>query len=598
MSSTQIKSGGVATFSVHIDGSSIPDETSVLKIHVEKGVNQISRAIITIQDGEASTGTFEASSSSTFVPGGTVTIEAGYDSQNKVIFEGIITKQSIRIDPVVGSILEVECRDQAIKMVVGRKSQTFAKKTDSDVMSSLIGNYSGLSSNVTATSEIWPEQVQYYVTDWDFILARAEANGLIVTTLNNQVSVVKPDADTSSVLTVNYGDELLEFNADLDAISQLGNVQASTWDYKTQKLSSAAQSNSYAGPGNLSSSTLSEVAGLSEFDLQTTAPLDPSDLTSWSKAQLVKSDYAKIRGEAKFQGTDLVDPAKYMTFGGLGDRFNGDYLISGVIHDLSEGNWITEVQLGLSPEWFTQEPDVMAPPAAGLLPGARGLFNGTVKKIYEDPDSQYRVLVDIPLFDQNGEGIWARLSNFYATSGAGAFFLPEVGDEVVLGFLNEDPRFPIILGSMYSSSNNKPFNGLEPNEKNSKKAIVSKSGISMEFDDENKVFNITTPGKQTATLNDEDKEITLNDCNGNSIVMSSSGITIKSTKNISIEADQNVSIKGNTGVTIEASAGDVSTNGMNIKQTADMQYSAEGSMTTKINAGMELTMQAAMIMIN
>ena len=55
--------------------------------------------------------------------------------------------------------------------------------------------------------------------------------------------------------------------------------------------------------------------------------------------------------------------------------------------------------------------------------------------MYEDPDSQFRILVSVPLFDPNGEGIWARLTNFYSTNGAGIFFLPEVGDEVVLGFL-------------------------------------------------------------------------------------------------------------------------------------------------------------------
>ncbi len=598
MSETTIKSGGIATFSVSVEGSPVPDDYPILKVHIEKSINRISRAVVTILDGEPNTGKFEASSSSTFVPGGKITIEAGYDNQNKTVFEGIITKQSIRIDEIVGSALEVECRDEAIKMIVGRKSLTFANKTDSDIIKSIIGTYSGLSSEVSATDETWPEQVQYYSTDWDFILARAEVNGLIVTTLNNKVSVVKPDADTSSVLTVNYGDELLEFNADLDAVSQLGNVQASTWDFTTQEVSAKQQSNSYSGPGNLSSKKLSEVVGLSEFDLQTTAPLQTTDLSNWTNAQLVKSDYAKIRGEAKFQGTDLVDPAKYLTLGGLGDRFNGDYLVSGVRHDLSEGNWITEVALGLSPQWFTEEPDVMAPPAAGLLPGARGLFNGTVKKIYEDPDSQYRILVTVPLFDQNGEGIWARLSNFYSTNGAGVFFLPEVGDEVVLGFLNEDPRFPIILGSMYSSTKLKPFDGLDPNEKNSKKAIVSKSKIQLEFDDENVVLTAVTPKKQTLILSDKDEKITLQDSNGNSIIMSSSGIAIKSSKDISIEANQKVSISGNMGITVEASSGDVSTKGMNIKETADMEYSAEGSLTAKLNAGTELTMQAAMIMIN
>jgi Rhs element Vgr protein len=596
--STTITSGGLVTFTVKTNGSAIPDTIDVQSVEVEKGVNRIPIAKIVVIDGTPSTETFEASSSSTFVPGNTVTIEAGYDSKNDVIFKGIITKQSIRIHPGMGSVLEVECRDEAIKMIVGRKSLTYSKKKDSDIMSTIIGNYSGLSADVSATTTEWPEQVQYYATDWDFVLARAETNGMIVTALNGKVAVFDPSKDTSSVLEIAYGDNLLEFNASLDAVTQLGLAKATSWDYTTQATVSGDASSSYEGPGNLSSKTLSEVVGLSEYELQSTAPIESADLTNWSKAALVKSAYSKIRGDVKFQGSNLVDPAKYITLAGLGDRFDGDHIISNVHHVIGHGNWITEVSVGLSPVWFTEEPDVMAPPASGLLPGAQGLFNATVKKMYEDPDSQYRVLIDIPLFDPNGEGLWARLTNFYSTSGAGAFFMPEVGDEVVVGFLNEDPRYPIILGSMYSSSSNKPFDGLDPDEKNTIKAIVSKTGINIKFNDENKVLTLETPSKNTAIFSDKDKQITIKDQNNNSIVMSESGIVIKSDKDITVQATQNLTLKGDQGVTIESSGGDVQIKGLNIKETAQMEYSAEGSMAASLQGGTQTTIKGAMVMIN
>ncbi|MNS75349.1 phage late control protein GPD [compost metagenome] len=506
--------------------------------------------------------------------------------------------QTIRVDNLVGSALEVECRDNAIKMIVGRKSLTYSKQKDSDIISSLIGNYSGLSADVTATSTTWPEQVQYYVTDWDYLLALAEANGLIVTTLNGKISVFPPDQNTSSVLKVTYGDNLLEFNAKLNAVTQLGNVAANSWDFKTQAVVTGNAAPNVSGSGNLTTKKLSEVIGLSTYQLQTSAPLENADLTNWSKAQIIKSEYSKIMGEAKFQGTSLIDPGKYITFAGLGDRFNGDYLIGGVVHDLSQGNWVSEVSLGLSPFWFTEEPDVMAPPASGLVPGAKGLFNATVKQMYEDPDSQYRVLVDVPLLDPKGEGIWARLTNFYSTSGAGAFFMPEIGDEVILGFINEDPRYPIILGSVYSSTSIKPFAGLNPNQKNSIKAIVSKSGISVQFDDENKIWTVATPNKNTIIISDKDKKITIQDENNNSVVMSDSGIDLTSQKNINISANQNVTIKGNQGVNIQSSGGDVALKGLNIKENADMQYTAQGGQMAQVSGGMQLTLKGAMVMIN
>ncbi|UPZ14767.1 type VI secretion system tip protein VgrG [Flavobacterium humidisoli] len=596
--STEIKSGGIATFAVKVNGSAIADELSVLSVHIEKKINRIASAKIIILDGEPNTGKFDASSSSTFVPGATISIEAGYDNNNTVIFSGLIMSQTIRIDNLVGSALEIECRDNAIKMIVGRKSLTFSKQKDSDIISSIIGSYSGLSSDVTATSTVWPEQVQFYATDWDYILALAEANGLIVSTINGKISVFPPDKNTTSVLTVTYGDNLLEFNAKLNAVTQLGNVAANSWDFKTQAIVNGNAAPNVSGAGNLTTKKLSEAIGLSTYQLQTSAPLESADLTNWSKAQIIKSEYAKIMGEAKFQGTNLIDPGKYMTFAGLGDRFNGDYLIGGVVHDLSQGNWVSEVTLGLSPFWFTEEPDVMAPPASGLIPGAKGLFNATVKKMDEDPDSQYRVLVDVPLLDPKGEGIWARLTNFYSTNGAGAFFMPEVGDEVILGFINEDPRYPIILGSVYSSTNKKPFTGLNPNEKNSVKAIVSKSGISVQFNDENKVWTVATPNKNTIIISDKDKKITIQDENNNSIVMSNSGIDLSSQKNINISANQNVTIKGNQGVNIQSSGGDVSIKGLNIKENADMQYSAQGGQMAQVSGGMQLTLKGAMVMIN
>lgn len=598
MGDTEIMNGGLVTFTIKVDGKAIPDEVDVESIEIEKSVNRISSARISVLDGEVETQTFKISASKLFVPGNKISIEAGYDLVNKTIFEGIVTQQNIRVDNSVGSMLIVECRDEAIKMVVGRKSVTYSEQTDSDILKTMIGNYNGLSADVASTNIKWPEQVQYYSTDWDFMVARAEANGMIVSAINGKVSVFRPDADTSPVLKIAYGDNLFEINAAMDAVSQLGAVKATSWDFMTQKTVSTDVENAYKGPGNLSSKTLSKVVGLSDYEIQSTAPLESDALKGWSDATLMKSAFSKIQGDVKFQGSAVVDPGKYITLSGLGDRFNGDHFISSVFHKIAQGNWVTEVAFGLSPYWITEEPDVVAPPASGLLPGVQGLFNATVKKMYEDPENQYRVLVDIPLFDPSGEGLWARLTNFYSTSGAGAFFMPEVGDEVVVGFLNEDPRFPIILGSMYSSTKNKPLAGNEPNEGNSIKSIASKSGINIQFDDANKILTITTPDKNTAVFSDKDKSVTLKDQNDNRVVMDTKGITIKSENNISVHSSQNLKLTGEQGVSIDAPGGDVTIKGLNVKNSADMTFEARGDATAKLEGGAETVVRGAMVMIN
>jgi len=588
--------GSVITYAVKVNGNTIPDTYQILSIRIKQSINRISSATIVFLDGDPTTESFAISSSSNFVPGNDISISIGYDSENTSVFEGIVSKQSLRVENAEGPMLEVECKDKAVQMTIGRKSGAWQKTKDSDAISSLISG-AGLSAAVSATSTEIPELVQYYVSDWDFMLSRAEVNSMVVSTINNKVSVFDPTEQTSSVLTVTYGENLYAFHAELNALTQLAKVTASSWDYQNQKLQSAEVSNNLAGPGNLSSKKLSDVSKLSNFSLQTSAAQSSDELRTWAQAQMLKSELSKITGTVRLQGNATLLPGKYMELDGLGARFDGNHFVSSVHHELVDGNWITEADIGLSSLWFIQEHQIEAPPAGGNLPGIQGLFNATVKKIDGDPDNEYRVLVEVALFNDKAAGLWARLTNFYSTQGQGVFFLPEVGDEVIVGFLNQDPRYPVILGSVYSQKN-KPYSELTPNAKNSMKAIVSKSELRILFDDENKVLSLITPAKNTIVLDDKNKKISIQDENSNSIVMSASGITIKSPKTISIEADQTVSVKGSTGVTVTSSGGDVATKGVNITETANMQYTAKGNMEATVQGGVQLSLKAAMVMIN
>lgn len=588
--------GGVMTFTVKVNGNPIPDTYPVYSVQIDQAINRVSSATVTLLDGVPAMETFSISASPTFVPGNEISIEAGYNRDNTLVFSGIITKQTIRASGAVGPMLDVECKDKSIKMVVGRQSGAWSNTKDSTVMTDLITR-AGLSSEVDATSITLPELVQYYASNWDFMLARAEVNGMLVSTLNNKVTVFDPTRNTASVFTLTYGQNLFSLSAEMNAITQFEQVKASAWDYQNQALASATAENNLAGPGNISSKTLSEVIGLADFNLQTGADPAVDELTGWAKAQMLKSEMSKIIGNASTQGSALFIPGKYITLDGVGGRFDGDHFIASVRHRLAQGNWTCDIGFGMSPFWFVQQHEIEAPPAAGLLPGIGGLFNATVKKIDADPDAEYRIQVEVALFNDNNVGLWARLSNFYSTNGQGVFFLPEVGDEVVLGFMNQDPRYPVILGSLYSQKN-KPYSGFTPNQKNSLKGIVSKSALRAMFDDENVILTLVTPANNTVVLDDKNKQISVSDENGNTITLSASGISIKSNKDITIEAGQAVTLKGATGVSIESSGGNVASKGVNITESAQMQYSAKGDMTAQVQGGTELTLKAAMVMIN
>src|SRR6185312_8279685 len=172
---------------------------------------------------------------------------------------------------------------------------------------------------------------------------------------------------------------------------------------------------------------------------------------------------------------------------------------------------------------------------------------GTVTQIQPDPDNNFRVLVNIPTLSE--KPVWARLANMYATAGAGSFFYPEIDDEVIVGFFNNDDTAPVILGSLY---NNRKQPAYTPDERNNTKAIVTKSQIKIVMDDDKKSVTISTPGNNKVILNDDTKSISLTDQNGNLIEMSPSGITIQSASNIVLKANQNINLSSTQGTNIKA----------------------------------------------
>jgi uncharacterized protein involved in type VI secretion and phage assembly len=280
---------------------------------------------------------------------------------------------------------------------------------------------------------------------------------------------------------------------------------------------------------------------------------------------------------------------------GLGARFNGKAFISRVTHRIEQGDWVTEAEFGLSPRWFVEEQsNIEAAPAAGLLPAIHGLQIGKVKKIHEDPDGQTRIQVDVPMIAASGDGVWARIASPYATNKAGIFFMPEIGDEVVLSFINNDPSFPVIVGSLYSSQRTSPFT---PDQPNTNKAIVSNSQLKITMDDVKKVIEIRTPGGHIVTMSDDKKSVTIVDSNSNKMEMTSSGISISSPGDINIKATGQIQMQAQTNISIKATA-DLSLEGLNVSAKAQVALSAQGQAQAELSASGQTTVRGAMVMIN
>lgn len=544
----------LASYKIFSEGTELPASVGVAMIAIQKAVNKVPTARLVLYDGDVAASDFGLSGGDLFVPGKEIEVQAGYNNRTESIFKGIIIRHGLEVSDKASKLI-LDLKDPVVKMTVGRKNKYFFESKDSEIIEEIIGTYTGLTPDIEATAAIHAEMVQYYVTDWDFILTRAEVNGKLLLVEDATIRVFKPETSAEAKSVLQYGTNVVEFRAEMDVRNQYSASKSRSWNLANQELKEVEG----ADPGmdfqsNLRGSDLADVIGLSDFRLQHSGALDDHELQAWADAKLIRSRLSKIQGQVKTLGDNSIKPGDMVSLLGFGGRFNGKAFVSSVYHEISPNSkWFTHLGLGLDSRFISSlYDDVLDVPAGGLIPAIRGLHVGVVTDL-EDPLGEHRVRIYIPVIDPESEGTWARMTSPDAGEGEearGVFFLPEVGDEVIVGFINEDPRDPIILGQLYSSAKPAPFT---QDADNFQKGVVTKSKLKLVFDDDKKSISIETSNGKKIILSDDIGSILLEDENGNKATLSSDGITLESAKDIVLKASGDVKIEG-TNVEIKASA--------------------------------------------
>jgi phage protein D len=586
----------VISFEVKVGGSALPTGMVVLKLHVKLEVNKIARAYISILGGKSYENLFPESENAIFAPGKDVEISLGYAQKNVKVFSGIITKHSLDISTNYLSfssrnLLLLEASDKSIKMTVGKKSEIYEKKKDSDIITTLLST-AGLTKTVTATTLTHELISRHNCSDWEFMLNRAKANGMIVLNAMGAVTVLAPKSSGTDVLKVTYGKDIKTFRADLDASSQLQGVEAINYDiYSELEVKQTGADSSFNIPGSITGSELGKVAAATKISLNVPVPVLTQELKGHADALLAASRLRRMSGEMSFRGTTDVKLGCYVTLAGFGKLFNGLVYITGVEHLVENGQFVTKASFGLKPEIFSAS----LHPELNLLPPIAGLHVGIVKKLDADPDKKNRIQVMIPSLKSTGSGIWAMLGHFHAGKNSGSFFVPELNSEVIVGFINDDPRFPVVLGSLYSKNNTTQEKFTKDNFI---KSIVTKAGTRLEFEDKDKTFKVITPGKNMIFISDKDKGVKIEDQNGNKIITSATGISIDSKKDIKITAAGKLELNGTKGVTVKSSSGDTEVSGKNAKLKGSAKVEVNGSAGTDIKSSAAINIKGSMVNVN
>ncbi len=201
----------------------------------------------------------------------------------------------------------------------------------------------------------------------------------------------------------------------------------------------------------------------------------------------------------------------------------------------------------------------------------------------QDEEKLGRVKVKYPFLGgqaKEKESFWAKVARPVAQVGAGDWFLPDKGDEVLVGFENSDFDRPIVLASLFHEER-KPFKtkregDFNENGKNNLRAIRTKAGHLLVFDDlegkesisiidkasnqiildsANEKIEVTDAAGNQLTLDGKGKKVSLKDANGNQVDLADSGTTVKGKSGDEFKLDDSgVTIKSANKVSIQGSS--------------------------------------------
>ena len=181
-----------------------------------------------------------------------------------------------------------------------------------------------------------------------------------------------------------------------------------------------------------------------------------------------------------------------------------------------------------------------------------GVYTAVVTEI-TDPDGQGRVRIRLPWSpDADGQSYeaWARLATMMAGPDRGSWFIPDPGDEVLVAFEAGDPRRPYVLGALWNGQDAPP-ESMDGAGRNEVKTLHSRNGVVIRMEDKDGQESLTleTPGGQRMTYSDGPGRIHVEDSNGNTVTLESSGVTVVSSTKVTIQAGQ-----------VEVTAGSVTVN--------------------------------------
>lgn len=486
---------------------------------------------------------------------------------SSLTFNGVITEaQLVRTAGASGGII-INGYSPTIIMEGTPNIRSYSDKSLSDIVNEVLKNYSvaNLKPAVSVEKDTnLPYTVQYNESDFGFLARLAQKKGQWFFYNGEELQFGKPK---SKNFTLEYGRTLHSFNIEMRAKS-LG-FEYLGYDPSNGETQKASSSEVNYKPGGYAKSIFESSKKL--FPNTSTMLYSHALEEGNSRTHLIDrvttqlqsrtADLVTAKGDSDETGLrigdiiEIMEPAFSLTgnlLDGLQEQNFGSYIITDIMHICDEsGNYHNS---------FDAVPEnVVSPPYGNVhsFPTAESQPATVISN--DDPAGLGRVQVAFAWQqDARTSTPWLRMTNPHSGGGKGFYFIPEVGEEVLVAFEGGNAEKPFVLGAMYNGGASSGYAASE----NSVKAIHTRSGHIIKFT--------------------EDESILITDKSGNEIILDTVG------SNISISAPQTINISA-TDINISA------TNNINVSAGANQNTNVGVDNSTSIggnhfvNVGGEMT---------
>ena len=527
----------VSLSSVSVDGTELDEATSgrLREVKVQSYLRLPDMCALAVIYPMGAEGEDQPIDSHPFEIGSSLEVKLGAADAltTMTLFKGQIV--SLEMNFGAGGV-ELLCRgfDRSHALIRSRRARTFQNMTSSDIVSKIVSD-AGFTPNCDSTGDPHDFMQQDNETDWDFIWRLAERVGFEFVVEDTQAHFRKPVADNP--IALEWPTTLRSFSPRVTATQQVSKVTLAVLDPKTKHpINSAATNPNQIARIGVDRDQLAGAFGSAALHIASEPVKSQSEGDAVAQALLDKLANGYIAAEGVSNGNPQIKAGVAVQVSGVGNKYSGTYRVAAATHVLRGGS-----------TYETRFANSAAHTLLGSVGSDRGsqvasfgsqLVLGLVTN-NQDPDRMGRVRVKYPaLGTDEVEGTWARIASVSAGHQRGLMMLPQVGEEVLVGFEHDDTTRPYVLGSLFSATDS-PEADLTQGQDGS--------------------FAVLSDQKIVATSKDEMKLTATNQLT----VTGKDKIQVDGSADIQIIAEQNVKLEASTAdISIKANAGNLTIEGM------------------------------------